>query len=77
MDAEKFSKGLENKNLMKPMMAFGVIWVVLLLILWVIGWVLYKVGTDEEILGPPEKDIRSTKVIRGTAEGPDDWDNDL
>ena len=77
MEAKKFNKGLENKGRMKPMVIFGIIWAVLLLVLWVVGWILYKVGTDDEILGSPEKDIRSSKVIRGTAKGPDDWDRDF
>lgn len=77
MEAKKFNKGLEKKGYMKPMVIFGIIWAVLLLVLWVVGWILYKVGTDDEILGSPEKDIRSSKVIRGTAKGPDDWDRDF
>jgi len=77
MDSKIFSKRVEDKDYTEPLIAFGMIWGVVLLTLWVIGWVLFKVNTDDEILGSPEKDIRSLKVKKGTADQPNDWDDDL
>ena len=77
MDSRIFSKRMEDKDYTEPMIVFGMIWGIVLLILWVIGWVLFKVYTDDEILGSPEKDIRSFKVKKGTADQPNDWDDDL
>ena len=77
MESNIFINRMEDKDHTEPMMVFGIIWGVVLLILWVIGWILYKVNTDDEILDSPEKDTRSFKVKIGTADQPNDWDDDL
>ena len=77
MESKIFSKRIEDKDHTEPMIVFGIIWGVVLLILWVVGWVLYKVNTDDEILDSPEKDTRSFKVKKGTADQPNDWDDGL
>ena len=77
MDAYKFESLLENKNRLNLMKISGVVWAGILIPLWLIGWILYRINSDERILNVPEKDIRSRQVIRGKAEVPDDWDDEL
>ncbi|MDP6821535.1 MAG: hypothetical protein QGG04_08720 [Candidatus Marinimicrobia bacterium] len=77
MDAGEFEDGLENKDIIRHMKIGGLIWAGILVPLWFIGWILYRVNSDESILNTPEKDIRSRQVLRAKAEVPDDWDEDL
>ena len=77
MDAGEFEDGLENKDIIRHMKIGGLIWTGILVPLWFIGWILYRVNSDESILNIPEKDIRSRQVLRAKAEVPDDWDEDL
>ncbi|MDP6089408.1 MAG: hypothetical protein QF563_04285, partial [Candidatus Marinimicrobia bacterium] len=59
MDAGEFEDGLENKDIIRHMKIGGLIWAGILVPLWFIGWILYRVNSDESILNTPEKDIRS------------------
>ena len=77
MDAGEFEDGLENKDIIRHMKIGGLVWAGILVPLWFIGWILYRVNSDESILNTPEKDIRSRQVLRAKAEVPDDWDEDL
>ncbi|MEE3188902.1 MAG: hypothetical protein VX244_03170 [Candidatus Neomarinimicrobiota bacterium] len=77
MDAGEFEDGLENKDIIRHMKIGGLVWAGILVPLWFIGWILYRVNSDESILNIPEKDIRSRQVLRAKAEVPDDWDEDL
>ena len=77
MDAKKFEDGIENRYIVRIMKISGLVWAGILVPLWLIGWILYRVNSDESILNTPEKDIRSRQGRRTNAEVPDDWDEDL
>ena len=77
MDAKKFEDGIENKDIFRLMKISGLVWAGILVPLWLIGWILYRVNSDESILNTPEKDIRSRQVLRANAKVPDAWDEDL
>ena len=77
MDAKKFEDVIENRDIVRIMKISGLVWAGILVPLWLIGWILYRVNSDESILNIPEIDIRSRQVLRAKAEVPDDWDEDL
>ena len=64
---EKIQKGLKS---------LAVVWIIILSVLWLIVYIIYKVNNNELIL-PPEKDLRSFKVKFGLAQEPNDWDEEL
>ena len=64
---EKIHKGLKS---------FAIIWLIILSVLWLILWIIYKIN-DDQLIPTPEKDIRSFKVKFGLAQEPNEWDEDL
>ena len=64
---EKIQKGLKS---------LAVVWIIILSVLWLIVYIIYKVNNNELIL-TPEKDLKSFKVKFGLAQEPNDWDEEL
>ena len=64
------------KKIYKGLKSFAIIWGIILAVLWLIGWIIFKVN-DEQVLMIPEKDVRGFKVKFGLAQEPNDWDEDL
>ena len=64
---EKIQKGLKS---------LGIVWIIILAVLWLILYIIYKVNNNELIL-TPEKDLRSFKVRYGLAQEANDWDDEL
>jgi hypothetical protein len=54
----------------------ALVWLIILAVLWLIMWILYKIN-NEEILMTPEKDLRTLKVKFGLAQKPNEWDDSL
>jgi len=79
MDEGQYLLSLTEKHIKKiyeGLKSFAIIWGIILAVLWLIGWIIFKV-TDEQVLMIPEKDGRSFKVKFGLAQEPNDWDEDL
>jgi hypothetical protein len=79
MDEGQYLLSLTEKHIKKNyegLKSFAIIWGIILAVLWLIGWIIFKV-TDEQVLMIPEKDGRSFKVKFGLAQEPNDWDEDL
>ena len=79
MEGGQYISSLSDEHIKKihwGLKSFAIIWGIILAVLWLIGWIIFKV-TDEQVLMIPEKDVRSFKVKFGLAQEPNDWDEDL
>ena len=79
MDEERYISFLSQAHLKKihnGLKSLAIVWVIILAVLWLIIWILYKINNDE-ILMTPEKDLRTLKVKFGLAQKPNEWDVDL
>ena len=64
------------KRIQKGLKSFALVWIIILSVLWLILWVIYKINNDQ-LVHIPEKDIRTFKVRYGLAQEPNNWDDDL
>ena len=79
MEEGQYISSLSDKHIKKihwGLKSLGIVWLIILAVLWLIMWIIYKVN-NEEMLMTPEKDVRSLKVKFGLALEPNDWDEDL
>ena len=79
MEEGQYVSSLSDEHIKKihwGLKSFGIVWLIILAVLWLIMWIIYKVN-NEEMLMTPEKDVRSLKVKFGLALEPNDWDEDL
>ena len=79
MNEEQYISSLTQDHLKKihnGLKSLGIVWLIILAVLWLIMWILYKINNDE-ILMTPEKDLRTLKVKFGLAQKPNEWDDDL
>ena len=79
MDEEQYISSLSEDHVNKihnGLKSLALVWLIILAILWLIMWVLYKIN-NEEILMTPEKDLRTLKVKFGLAQKPNEWDDSL
>ena len=64
------------KKIHNGLKSLALVWLIILAVLWLIMWILYKIN-NEEILMTPEKDLRTLKVKFGLAQKPNEWDDSL
>ena len=79
MDEKQYISFLSQAHLKKihnGLKSLAIVWLIILAVLWLIIWILYKINNDE-ILMTPEKDLRTLKVKFGLAQKPNEWDDDL
>ena len=79
MEEGRFISSLSDKHLEKihkGLMSFAIVWLIILSVLWLILWIIYKIN-DDQLIHTPEKDIRSFKVKFGLAQEPNEWDECL
>ena len=79
MDEKQYISSLNQAHLKKihnGLKSLAIVWLIILAVLWLIIWILYKINNDE-ILMTPEKDLRTLKVKFGLAQKPNDWDDEL
>jgi hypothetical protein len=79
MDEEQYISSLSEDHVNKihnGLKSLALVWLIILAVLWLIMWILYKIN-NEEILMTPEKDLRTLKVKFGLAQKPNEWDDSL
>ena len=79
MEEGRYISSLSDEHverIQEGLKSFAIVWVIILSVLWLILWIIYKVNNDQLIL-TPEKDLRSFKVKSGLAQEPNDWDEEL